>query len=65
LTISDVKINGESYNFNMGKGFETNTLIANEDDLVWVDIQSSGNSFEKNDVVNIEVEAQSVAVVQK
>ncbi|MHA1507221.1 MAG: STT3 domain-containing protein [Promethearchaeota archaeon] len=62
LTISDVKINGESYNFNMGKGFETNTLIANEDDLVWVDIQSSGNSFEKNDVVNIEVEAQSIAV---
>ncbi|MEE9572157.1 MAG: STT3 domain-containing protein, partial [Candidatus Neomarinimicrobiota bacterium] len=62
LTINDVKINGESYNFNMGKGFETNTLIASDDDLVWVDIQSSGNSFEKNDVVNIEVEVQSIAV---
>ena len=62
LTISDVKINGESYNFNMGKAFETNTLNATEDDLVWVDIKSSGNSFEKNDIVNIEVEAQSIAI---
>lgn len=62
LTISDVKINGESYNFNMGKAFETNTLNATDDDLVWVDIKSSGNSFEKNDVVNIEVEAQSTAI---
>ncbi len=62
LTINAVKINGESYNFKMGKGFETNTLIADEDDLVWVDIQSSGKSFETNDVVNIEVEVQSIAV---
>ena len=62
LTINDIKINGESYDFNMGKGFGTNTLNATEDDLVWVDIKSSGNSFEKNDVVNIEVEAKSIAI---
>jgi dolichyl-diphosphooligosaccharide--protein glycosyltransferase len=62
LTINDVKINGESYDFNLGKNFETNTLNATEDDLVWIDIKSSGKSFEKNDVVNIEVEAQSVAI---
>jgi len=62
LTISGVKINGESYNFNMGKGFETNTLNSTDDDLVWVDIKSSGKSFEENDVVNIEVEAQSIAI---
>ncbi|MHA1319298.1 MAG: STT3 domain-containing protein [Promethearchaeota archaeon] len=62
LTINDVKINGESYNFKMGKAFETNTLITSDDDLVWVDIKSSGKSFEINDVVNIEVEAQSIAV---
>ena len=65
LTINDVKINGESYNFKMGKGFESNTLIASDDDLVWVDIQSSGKTFEKNDVVNIEVEAQSIAIDDK
>ncbi len=62
LTINDVKINGESYNFNMGKGFETNTLNAADDDLVWVDIKSSGKYFEENDVVHIEVEAQSIAI---
>ena len=62
LTISDIKINGESYDFNLGKGIETNILNSNEEDLVWVDIKSSGNSFEINDVVNIEVEAQSIAV---
>ncbi|MBY9010101.1 MAG: hypothetical protein KGD74_09580, partial [Candidatus Lokiarchaeota archaeon] len=62
LTVIDVKINGESYDFNMGKGFETNTLDATDDDLVWVDIKSGGKSFEVNDVINIEVEAQSIAV---
>jgi len=62
ITINNVMINGESYNFNMGKGFETNTLIASEDDLVWVDIKSSGKTFETNDVVTIEVEAESVAI---
>jgi len=62
LTINDVKINGESYNFNMGKGFETNILNATDDDLVWVDFKSSGKTFEMNDVVTIEVEAQSIAV---
>ena len=62
LTINKVMINGESYDFNMGIGFDTNTLNVTEDDLVWVDIKSSGKSFEENDVVSIEVEAQSVAI---
>jgi len=59
LEINSVKINGESYDFSMGKGIETNSLSAADDDLVWVDFNSSGKVFEKNDVVNIEVEATS------
>ena len=61
LTINNVKINGESYDFIMGKGIETNSLSATDDDLVWVDYNSSGKVFDKNDVVKIEVEAQSIS----
>ncbi|NVM16186.1 MAG: hypothetical protein HWN80_00615 [Candidatus Lokiarchaeota archaeon] len=61
LTIQDVKINGESYDFSLGKGINTNQIAAEDDDLVWVDFQSSGKSFQTSDVVNIEVEAQSIA----
>ncbi len=62
LTINDVKINGESYAFNLGKGIETNQISSYGEDLVWVDIKSSGNSFDINDVVNIEVGAQSTTI---
>jgi len=62
LIINEVKINGQSYNFNLGKGINTNQVNAEEDDLVWVDFKSGGKTFQTNDVVNIEVEAQSVAI---
>jgi len=62
LIINEVKINGESYDFKLGKGINTNELNTEEDDLVWVDFKSSGKSFQTSDVVNIEVEAQSVAI---
>ncbi len=65
LTISDVKINGESYDFELGKGSSTHKLNASEDDLVWVDIKTSGQSFQTNDVVKITVEAKSVALDNK
>jgi len=65
LTISDVKINGESYEFDLGKGSSTHILNANENDLVWVDIKTSGQSFQTNDVVKITVEAESVALDDK
>ncbi|MFX1448837.1 MAG: hypothetical protein ACFFCG_12015, partial [Promethearchaeota archaeon] len=62
LTINDVKINGQSYDFSLGKGINSNQVNTGEDDLVWVDYKSSGKSFQTNDVVNIEVEAQSEAL---
>jgi len=65
LTISDVKINGESYEFDLGKGSSTHIINANEDDLVWVDIKTSGQSFQTDDVVKITVEAESVALDDK
>jgi len=65
LTISDVKINGESYEFDLGKGSSTHILNASENDLVWVDIKTSGQSFQTTDVVKITVEAESVAMDNK
>jgi len=65
LTISDVRINDVSYEFDLGKGISTNILNANENDLVWVDIKTSGQSFQTNDVVKITVEAESVALDDK
>jgi len=65
LTISDVTINGQSYEFDLGKGSSTHILNAGENDLVWVDIKVSGQSFQTNDVVKITVEAESVALDDK
>lgn len=65
LTISDVRINGESYEFDLGKGGSTNNLNAHENDLVWVDINPSNQSFQTNDVVKVSVEAESVALDNK
>ena len=61
LTINKVRLNGESYDYYLGKGIETNILNATDDDLVWVDLNASGKVFEKNDVINIEVEAQAIS----
>jgi len=65
LTISDVRINDVSYGFDLGKGISTHILNASDNDLVWVDIKSSGQSFQTNDVVKITVEAESVALDDK
>jgi len=62
LTITDVKINSQSYNYYLGKGLDTNIVPTEDDDLVWVDIKSGGTNFTKNDVVNITVEARSEAL---
>lgn len=62
LTITDVKINSQSYNYYLGKGLDTNIVPKEDDDLVWVDIKSGGTNFTKNDVVNITVEARSEAL---
>ncbi len=65
LTISDVRINNMSYDFDLGKGSSTHILNALENDLVWVDIKTSNQSFQINDVVKITVEAESVALDDK
>ncbi|GAH75017.1 unnamed protein product, partial [marine sediment metagenome] len=65
LTISDVRINNMSYDFDLGKGSSTHILNARENDLVWVDIKTSNQSFQINDVVKITVEAESVALDDK
>jgi len=62
LIVNDVKINGQSYDFSLGKGINTNELNAEDEDLVWVDFKSGGKSFQTSDVVNIQVEVQSIAV---
>jgi hypothetical protein len=65
LTITEVKVNNVSHSFSLGKGINTNVLEAGDDDYVWVDIKSSGRVYKPNDVVRIEVEAQSEALQGK
>ncbi len=61
LTILDVKVNNVSLNYYLGKGINTNIVEAGDNDYVWADIKSSGREYKPNDVVKIEVEAQSEA----
>ncbi len=61
LLINDVDINGINYDFVMG-GNTNRTLKKGDSNLVWVDIKSKGTSFQKDDVVNISVRAQSEAL---
>ncbi len=65
LQITGVEVNGKDYNFTLGKGINTQIVDAGEDDLVWVDIKSGGTTFKKNDVVSINVSAESEALEQK
>jgi asparagine N-glycosylation enzyme membrane subunit Stt3 len=58
LQINKVEINGVNYNFVMGGG--TQTLEHDTEDLVWVDLEGAG--FQKDDVVNINITAQSEAL---
>ncbi|MFW9998835.1 MAG: STT3 domain-containing protein [Candidatus Hodarchaeota archaeon] len=59
LTITNVKINGLEYDYVMSN--ESNTIEQGEEDMVWIDIESQGTTFQKDDVVSIEVDAESVA----
>ncbi|MFX1320422.1 MAG: STT3 domain-containing protein [Promethearchaeota archaeon] len=65
LSITSIKVNGKEYNFTLGKGINTKIVNAGEDDLVWVDIKSGGTTFNKDDVVRINVTAESEALEEK
>lgn len=65
LTITDVKVNGQSYNYSLGKGIADNKVGAMDNDLIWVNIKEGGTTFKKNDVVHIEIQAESVALEGK
>ena len=60
LNIKDVKINGSTYNFVMGESSETAIVENGESEMVWVDMGSA--TFQKDDVVNVGVTAESVAL---
>jgi hypothetical protein len=65
LTIKRVKINGTDYDFVIGNNAETNKIENGASEMIWVDIKSKGTTFQKNDVVNIDVTAESVALQGK
>jgi len=65
LTITDVKVNGVSYSYSLGKGISDNKIGANDDDLIWVNLKTGGTTFHKNDVVSITVNAESIALEGK
>ncbi|MCJ7650365.1 MAG: hypothetical protein MUP85_17285, partial [Candidatus Lokiarchaeota archaeon] len=45
LTITKVKVNGQSYNYSLGKGISDNKVGANDNDLIWVNIKEGGTTF--------------------
>ncbi|MFX0164679.1 MAG: STT3 domain-containing protein [Candidatus Hodarchaeota archaeon] len=65
LTIKSVKINGTDYDFVISNSAEINKIENGASEMVWVDIKSKGTTFQKNDVVNIDVTAESVALQGK
>ncbi len=60
LFIDAVEINGVDYDFVMSS--VNNTVVQGTDSLVWVDIKSKGTTFNQDDVVSINVTAQSEAL---
>jgi len=60
LFIKGVEINGVDYDFVMSS--VNNKLVQGNEDLVWVDIKSKGTTFNQDDVVSINVTAQSEAL---
>jgi len=58
LLINGVEINGEDYPFVIGTG--NKTIVEGTEELVWIDTEDS--NFKKNDVVKINVTAQSEAL---
>ncbi len=59
LLIKKVQVNGVSYDFSMGKGSADNMINHSDGDIVWVDLD--GASLQKDDVVKINVTAESEA----
>ncbi|MFX1419202.1 MAG: STT3 domain-containing protein [Promethearchaeota archaeon] len=60
LEIQNVEINGTNYDFYLGSG--GTTIESGSEDLIWVDIKSQGSTFQKNDVVSINVTAGSTGL---
>jgi len=61
LLINGVEINGEEYPFIMGS--RNNKVEDGSEELVWIDTE--GSNFKKNDVVKINVTAQSEALYDR
>ena len=60
LFIKNVKVNGLDYNFVLGESPET-AIVENENsEMVWLDMKSGSTTFQKDDVVNISVTAESL-----
>jgi len=65
LLINKVEINEEEYEFIMSSGIGNQTVESGESEVVYVNIKSSGKTFDKDDVVHIDVTAQSEALEGK
>ena len=65
LLLNNVEINEEEYDFIMSSGISNQTVESGESEVVYVNIKSSGKTFDKDDVVNIKVTAQSEALEGK
>ncbi|MFW9875774.1 MAG: STT3 domain-containing protein, partial [Candidatus Thorarchaeota archaeon] len=61
LTIKKIEINGTEYDFVMRESGEPTKVEGGDSEMVWVDIKSKGTTFQTDDVVSINVTAESVA----
>ena len=60
LDITGVKVNGNSSSFELGKSIDDNVLSVGEEDIIWFDTTSDGESiYNINDAAKIEVLAES------
>ncbi|MFX1412170.1 MAG: STT3 domain-containing protein, partial [Promethearchaeota archaeon] len=59
LKITNVKINNIEYDFTLGRSNNDGILSINEEDIVWVDLNTH---YQKDDVVNITVTAEADAL---
>jgi dolichyl-diphosphooligosaccharide--protein glycosyltransferase len=65
LAIENVTINNHAYKFVLGESSETAIVENGDSEMVWVDMKSGGATFQKGDVVNITVAAESVSLEGK
>jgi dolichyl-diphosphooligosaccharide--protein glycosyltransferase len=61
LTITNIQLNGQSYNFSMGSD-DSGLLEINKTENIWIDVSKEGKSFSKNDIVKLNVTAQANAL---